>query len=94
MFVPLLQKTPKKSLVHCTKPKFPPEKALVHCTKPKFSPEKALVHCIKPKIFSRKNAFFATRKDMESYSQMPGKRILLLALDQIFLAELHTFSAC
>jgi hypothetical protein len=68
MFVNLLLKTPKKALVHCTKPKFPPEKALVHCTK--------------PNIFSRKkNAFFyATRKDVEYYSQMPGKRILVLEL--------------
>jgi hypothetical protein len=39
-------------------------KALVHCTKPKFSPEK--------------KCFFATRKDMEFYSQMTGKRILAL----------------
>jgi hypothetical protein len=48
----------------------------VHCPTPKFSPEKALVHCTKPKIFPRKKLFFATRKDVESYSQMPGKRIL------------------
>jgi hypothetical protein len=62
MFVPLLLETPKKALVHCTKPKFSPENAL-------------LVHCTKPmNIFSRKqNAFFATRKDVQSYSQMPGK---------------------
>jgi hypothetical protein len=43
------------------------------------TPKKALVHCTKPKIFSRKkNAFFATRKDVETYSQMPGKCILAL----------------
>jgi hypothetical protein len=34
MFVPLLLETPKKALVHCTKPKVP-EKALVHFAKPK-----------------------------------------------------------
>jgi hypothetical protein len=32
--VPLLLETPKKALVHCTKPTFSTEKALVHCTKP------------------------------------------------------------
>jgi hypothetical protein len=42
-------------------------------------PSKALVHCTKPNIFPRKkNAFFATRKDVESYTQMPGKCILAL----------------
>jgi hypothetical protein len=41
--------------------------------------KKALVHCTKPTIFSRKRkCFFATRKDVEYYSQMPGKRILAL----------------
>jgi predicted ribosome quality control (RQC) complex YloA/Tae2 family protein len=57
MFVPLLQETPKK--------------ALVHCTKPKFSPERHSLTAQNPKMFSR-------RKDVESYSQMPGKRILAL----------------
>jgi hypothetical protein len=39
-------------------------KCTVHCTKPKFSPENI------------PEAFFAIRKDVEFYSQMPGKRIL------------------
>jgi hypothetical protein len=52
------------------------KKALVHCTKPKCFAKKAVV---KPNIFSRKKIlFFATRKDVESYSQMPGKRISAL----------------
>jgi hypothetical protein len=43
------------------------------------NPEKALVHCTKSKMFPRKKpAFFATRKDVKSYTQMPGKRILTL----------------
>jgi hypothetical protein len=47
--------------------------------KTKISPEKALVYSTKPKIFPRKeNCFFATRKEVESYSQMPGKHILAL----------------
>jgi hypothetical protein len=67
---PLFLETPKKALIHYTKPKFSPQKALVHCTKPKFSPEKALVNCTKPNIFlQKKKCFFATRKDVESYSQ-------------------------
>jgi hypothetical protein len=63
------------------------KKALVHCTKPKFSPEKVLVYCTNPKIYSRKKQLFlATRKDMESYSQIPGKRILALEFS-IFFGE-------
>jgi hypothetical protein len=79
VFVPLSLEISKKALVHCTKQKFSPEKALVHYTKQKLSSEKALVHCTKPKQFSPdKKCFFATRKDVESYSQMPGKPILAL----------------
>jgi hypothetical protein len=58
IFVPMLLETPKKALVHCTKPKISPEKALVHCTKPK-------------RYLQKKNYFFTTRI-VESYSQMPG----------------------
>jgi hypothetical protein len=70
MFVPRLLETPRKALVHCTKPKLSPEKALVHCTKPK-------------NVSRKKNPFFATRKDVESYSQMPGKRILALEISNV-----------
>jgi hypothetical protein len=39
----------------------------------------ALVHCTKQTNFPRKkNYFFATRKDVVSYSQITGKRILAL----------------
>jgi hypothetical protein len=47
---------------------------------------KSIVHCKKNNIFPRKkNAFFATRNwnDVESYSQMPGKRILALEFSNV-----------
>jgi hypothetical protein len=59
-----------------------PKKALVHCTKQKFSAEKALQSL----IAQNQKCFFATRKDVESYSQMPGKCILALEFSN-FLGE-------
>jgi hypothetical protein len=60
---------------------FPQKRHSFIAQKPNF-PQKirSLVHCTKPKFFPRKkpSCFFATRKDMESYIQMPGKRILAL----------------
>jgi hypothetical protein len=54
-------------------------KALVHCTKTKFSPETQKRHSFiaqNQNFPQKKHAFYATRKDVESYTQMPGKRIL------------------
>jgi hypothetical protein len=54
-----------------------------------FPQKKALANCTKPKIFSR---FFATRKDVESYSQMPGKRMLALEFSNFSGEARHLLS--
>jgi hypothetical protein len=80
MFVTLMLETPKKALVHCTRPKFSTEKAHVHCTRPKFSQKRHSFIAQNKNMSPEKKLFFATtcRKDVESYFQMPGKRILAL----------------
>jgi hypothetical protein len=88
--VNLKLRTPFRPKVPFFRPKVPFFRLKVpFCRRVQFSmfvplletPKKALVHCTKPKIFPRKNpAFFANGKDMESYFQMPGKRILALEL--------------
>jgi hypothetical protein len=57
--------------------------------KTKIFPRKGTCSSHKTKNFpQKKNAFLATRKDVESYTQMPGKRILVRYLNfQIFLRK-------
>jgi hypothetical protein len=67
LLVPLLLETPKND----------PRRPVSYSDKYSVGfrwPNKALVHCTKP-IFSEKKEAFC-RKDVESYSQMPEKRII------------------
>jgi hypothetical protein len=50
--------------------------------KTKMFPRKGTRSLHKTKIFLQKKSFFATRKNVESYSQMPGKRISALEISK------------